>query len=43
MSEKEALLKVFLVNKPYILPNLSSELAAVTNLEVSEDFPETSI
>lgn len=28
------------MNKPYILPNLSSELAEVTNREESEDFPE---
>ena len=32
--------KVFLMNKPYILLNLSSELAEVTNHEESEDFPE---
>jgi hypothetical protein len=28
------------VHKPYILPNLSSELAAVTDPEGSEDFPK---
>ena len=32
--------KVSLMNKPYILLNLSSELAEATNHEESEGFPE---